>query len=1077
MSKKKVEKLLKGVAITGATVGGASVLGDANLAYACELGEEEAIASAQGVVTIEVAQEQAKEVVETTVETVQEEAQETITQEVTTEEITTEEVAQDTILDESKVQTTLENDTNLFDGLATEGSETTSENTEAVEGSESTASTETVDSLDENAKSVASEIAETSESASTSLSTEDSTISSTSTSAAESLTSENESLASTSTSESEELASETASLSTSISEIQSEYESASTSFSEAGMEDEYLEDLIKQIEEAKAALDAAKEQAKADGQYLNHSSESNNYYGYGDKLANLLIQYSFYQEGYVGEILYSDWDSSNYNTNSVCVTYVDAAGETKYAYFDYVTVDSDGNALVSGFYDSPSWGAQHDNPNVVDGIMVVKKAVEYKDASGNVLTWDYATETAEDGTETTVCRYYVNGSQIADGVDVKINADKTFTLSWKNENTVVAQNNNPESHIYYSTNEQAIYHDLGCYSNGYNEYNGNLSGIYRSSADSAVSVLTTGESGAQVMETLVDENGNSLKIVSQYSRKGNDNLWNWKGSYSTFSINGTTYYYANSNITNNGDGTYTLTAFADKKLGVYRAQSITLYTSASASTSSLTFTPGFVSKAKESTDVYYNNSGEAKDGNFGVKGYTYYSIKDYENGRDDYSQQRSEVSSLSEAYSQAVSQSEAWSESVKESASASASASQVRSESISESASASEAASLSRSESLSASAKASESLSTWMSQSLSQSLSEYVSESLSVRDSLSAVASESASTRDSISESLSEVKSESESIQTSLSESAAASDSASTAKSESESTQKSLSESTEASLSESVQKSQSISISESTAASLSTSRSESMSLSVSISLSESMSISNSERRSLSASVSASESASVSESISASESASTSESVSASESASTSTSTSVSASTSESVSTSTSASTSASESTSASTSSSNSAATSTSSDNSGSGSSSSSSASSSGSSASTSTNGTAVNNAVDNTRTTANANAFNEVTNGPATSVANFNEVGDDIQTITNEQVPLAVVLDDNLEEFDENGTVTIEDEYTPLAISRSGITGRIWWYWILIIISLITGKVSKDKKKAKAEAVADNKED
>ena len=74
MSKKKVESLLKGVAITGATVGGASVLGDANLAYAAELGEEQAMAGANGVITVDIAQEQAKEVVETTVESVKEEA-------------------------------------------------------------------------------------------------------------------------------------------------------------------------------------------------------------------------------------------------------------------------------------------------------------------------------------------------------------------------------------------------------------------------------------------------------------------------------------------------------------------------------------------------------------------------------------------------------------------------------------------------------------------------------------------------------------------------------------------------------------------------------------------------------------------------------------------------------------------------------------------------------------------------------------------------------------------------------------------------------------------------------------------
>ena len=73
MSKKKVENLLKGVAITGATVGGASVLGDANLAYAAELGEEQAAANAEGVIVLETTQVQAEQVVETTVQSVQQE--------------------------------------------------------------------------------------------------------------------------------------------------------------------------------------------------------------------------------------------------------------------------------------------------------------------------------------------------------------------------------------------------------------------------------------------------------------------------------------------------------------------------------------------------------------------------------------------------------------------------------------------------------------------------------------------------------------------------------------------------------------------------------------------------------------------------------------------------------------------------------------------------------------------------------------------------------------------------------------------------------------------------------------------
>jgi len=44
--------------------------------------------------------------------------------------------------------------------------------------------------------------------------------------------------------------------------------------------------------------------------------------------------------------------------------------------------------------------------------------------------------------------------------------------------------------------------------------------------------------------------------------------------------------------------------------------------------------------------------------------------------------------------------------------------------------------------------------------------------------------------------------------------------------------------------------------------------------------------------------------------------------------------------------------------------------------------------------------------------------------------------------------------------------VTIEDEETPLAVTKSGLGGRVWWYWILIIISALTGKMAKDKRKA-----------
>ncbi|MEE3400038.1 MAG: hypothetical protein VZR64_11255, partial [Eubacterium sp.] len=539
--------------------------------------------------------------------------------------------------------------------------------------------------------------------------------------------------------------SESESLSEAMSEAESSYDSASTSFSE-GAEDDYLENLIKEIEEARAELEAVQRRAIRNGQYLNHDDRSNNYYGYGDKLANLLIQYSFYQEGYVGEILYSDWDFSNYNTNGVKVTYIDAAGETKYAYFDYVTVDKAGNALVPGFYDSPSQGKEHDNPNVVSGIMVVKKTNQYTDANGNVLTWKYETETAADGTESTVCRYYVNGQQIADDVKVTIKEDDSFTLSWNSYNgttkNVVAQNNNPWSNIYYSEDGQVIYHDLGSYTSADNIWNGQLSGVCRNSADNTLGVVVSNSQGVGTYSTLTDGNGNTVSYNNQRIK-----------------IGGKTYFYRNSRIVNNGNGTYTFTATIDDHGASNWTQTVTLYTSASSTSYSVNFKDSFVAKAKEDTDVYFNNAGQAKDGNFGVKGYTYFSINDFDKGKDDYAHERSEFTSVSDSVSETVSEvsseSDSWTESISESAKASESSSASRSESMSESASASNQSSQSRSESLSESASASAQTSESRSQSLSESVKASESASLSRSESVSASNSASASMSQSISESLS----------------------------------------------------------------------------------------------------------------------------------------------------------------------------------------------------------------------------------------------------------------------------------------------------------------------------------
>ncbi len=798
MSRKKVESLLKGVAITGATVGGASVLGDANLAYAAELGEEEATANAQGVLTIEVTEQQAKEVVETTMEAAKEETE-----------------AQLNLEDSQLVNKDMESTT----------SEASESETSASESSESEASTS-------EASTSEASTSEASESESAQLSSE--------------------------------LASELDSLSTAMSEADSEYAAASNSFEEAGLENEYLENLIHQIEQARVELKNAQNNAIRTGTWLNHDSKSNNYYGYGDKLANLLIQYSFYQEGIVGEILESTWNSSHYDTNSVKVTYLDAAGETKYAYFDYVTVDSDGNALVSGFYDSPERGSQHDNPYVVDGIMVVRKTAEYVNSNGEVLTWDYQTETAADGTETTVCHYYVNGRPVADNVHVTINEDGTFTAAWKYDQeakvaTVEEQSPGYESGIYKDANSETIYHDLSKWAPKYGDTNARFGGVCRSSAegDNTLGIVKTDtETGATTISTLVTEDGKAIRLEKKSG---------FFGKYVALKIGDVEYDYGKSSITANSDGTYTLTALYDSfwsnLFNWYRDIKITLYTEESLPTYGNSFDHRFVSKANDGKDSYINAKNQSKDGNFGVKGYTYFTLDDFNKGRDDYHAQRSEVTSLSERASELASTSTSMSTSISESLSASLSTSLSESTRLSESISASEstAARLSEAMSVSEPTRLSESMST------SESTAASLSESMSISE----------STR------LSESISASESTAASLSESTRLSESISA----SESTAASLSESM--SISESTRLSESISASESTAASLSESMSlsESTRLSESISASESTAASMSESTRLSESISASEStaASLSESMSLSESASISESISASES--------------------------------------------------------------------------------------------------------------------------------------------------------------------------------------------------
>ena len=210
-----------------------------------------------------------------------------------------------------------------------------------------------------------------SESASMARSEEESVLLSQSASAESTSSSKSESLSLRSSEEASRAASQSASLSETVSEANSVYASVSNSFSEAGLQDAYLEDLIAQIEVARQNLHAIQEAAARHNQSLANNSS---FWKAGDTLANLLVRYSFYQDSRVTSIEYGSWEKNSGTSNYVHVAYYDESGRLQDAYFDYITVDKDGNALMD------SKGKQlsgYSDPSKIDGIMVLQKTPLY----------------------------------------------------------------------------------------------------------------------------------------------------------------------------------------------------------------------------------------------------------------------------------------------------------------------------------------------------------------------------------------------------------------------------------------------------------------------------------------------------------------------------------------------------------------------------------------------------------------------------------------------------------------------------------------------------------------------------
>ena len=619
MAKKTAEKLLKGVAVVGASVGGASIMGEANMAFAEEL-EDTSLGGDSSV----------EQVVEQTT------TEETTTETTTTEETTTEET-------------------------------TTEETTEDY--SVMTATVDDIGGEDSTADSNAEEYNSTSETDSTTAdSTEDSTEESTT-----------DSTSDTSSSETYTYSSEEESLSEAISQATEEYDSASTSFAESGQANEQLEELRAQIEAAYQELQAVDDSTEAnsnnlstkvtttytvsasgvtanydeDGNVTSYTvngstlstdkvvdnedgtytvTESEKFYYVGDYLTNLLVQYTFLQEGYVGDIQYSEWYSDDYNNNYVMVTYTDAqTGETKTAYFDYVTVDAYGNALVSG---QTVNGGVNNKASIVEDIMVVKKDVEYTatNANGSTDTLTYekiATQTVTDVKVDEDGNYLLNGEALSSNQTITATEDEegnvTYTLTTVVQSVnggITAADSSEEgvdySYVYYVNGEEVDYNSVTL----------NKDGSYTVTTTETVYSTTTGEGTNSVTDITRTETESQDSYTVTYQDGSTLTLTLDEDGNYTFVDGYTTYTLVATDVADSNKVDYTITAVTSTPYTKYEVAStsddniaVPVMTDVAATTDEAGNVTGYtVTYGKDSTIVFDT---AVKDENGEVTGYAY----------------------------------------------------------------------------------------------------------------------------------------------------------------------------------------------------------------------------------------------------------------------------------------------------------------------------------------------------------------------------------------------------------------------------------------------------------------------
>ena len=424
---KKINTILKGVAITGATVGGASILGEADLVYA-ETVEETSSEAGEVFIDYEASADTTpnQEVaMETTQQTGQEVAQDLglgtpVEQGTPVTELPQEPVAEQP----AGVETPQEPVAEQPVGVETP-QEPVSEQPAAIETPQ-----EQPEEVATNRKLMAAprvlmatapaptdaevpqEPAETQSEAPT-LTDEE-----LSESAAASLSEEEELLASTSESQSLSMESTSTSLSEAIVANEADFEAESKAFEESAYSKDGVADKVKDANEALKTVNAALDAAKANKKNLN----GNNFYNddVGRNLAIEMIKLKFLLDGEVDgsridDVFYQFYQKDYYNNHFV-VKYI-KDGEYKERYFDYVTCENNGESIYKG-----QKTYSEDSYDKVFGINVVEKKPVYSDKYKKQTVWgqsfDYvqrdAFEDAKDYTKNKGKEWYTRNQFLSD---------------------------------------------------------------------------------------------------------------------------------------------------------------------------------------------------------------------------------------------------------------------------------------------------------------------------------------------------------------------------------------------------------------------------------------------------------------------------------------------------------------------------------------------------------------------------------------------------------------------------------------------------------------------------------------